>query len=91
VHGLSTVPARVHREFVERGRRAFEEQSWGKPDHGTHAEMIAEWDERVATELAKIAARAQLLCDTYVALIDLGDGSIHTEYFYRKRDDVRTS
>lgn len=88
VHGLSTVPARVHSEFIERDRKAFEEQSWGKAERGTHADMIAESDRQVGAERAKIAARAQLLCDTYIALIKTGEVSIRAEYFYRKRGSV---
>jgi hypothetical protein len=91
VHGLSTVPARVHREFMERDRKAFEEQSWGKEDRGTHGEMIAEWDRHVDAERAKIAARAQLLCDTYVALVTLGDRAFRAEYNVRQRRGSTTS
>lgn len=90
VHGLSTVPARVHRELIERDRRAFEEQSWGKEERGTHEEMVAEWEQRVAAERAKIAARAQLLCDTYVALVTLGDRAIRAEYNVRQKRDATT-
>ena len=90
VHGLSTVPARVHREFIERDRTAFEKQSWGKPERGTHADMIAEWDERVAAERVKIAARAQLLCNTYIALITLGDRAIRAEYNVRQQRGAPT-
>lgn len=90
VHGLSTVPARVHRKMIERDRQAFEQQSWGKEDRGSHAEMIAEWDERVAAERAKIATRAQLLCDTYVALITLGDRAIRAEYNVRQKRGTKT-
>lgn len=85
VHGLSTVPARVHREIIERDRTAFEQQSWGKEERGTHKEMIAEWDQRVAAERAKITARAQLLCDTYIALIRMGDRAIRAEYNLRQQ------
>lgn len=85
VHGLSTVPARVHREFIERDRQAFKEQSWGKPDRGTYEKMVAEHERRVADERAKIAARAQLLCDTYVALIKTGEVSIRAEYNVRQQ------
>ncbi|HEX3111592.1 MAG TPA: hypothetical protein VHU41_21000, partial [Thermoanaerobaculia bacterium] len=91
VHGLSTVPGRVHREIIERDRKAFEEQSWGKEADGTYAEMIAKWDQRVQAERAKITARAQLLCDTYTTLIKTGEVCIRAEYFYRKRGDVGAS
>ena len=90
VHGLSTVPARVHSEFIERDRKAFEEQSWGKPERGTYEEMIAESERQVEAEREKIAARAQLLCDTYLALVTLGDRAIRAEYFFRKRGGVQT-
>jgi hypothetical protein len=64
---------------------AFEAQSWGNGENGTYREMIAEWDQRVEVERAKIAARAQLLCDTYAALITLGDVSIRAEYHVRQK------
>ena len=91
VHGLSTVPARVHSEFIERDRAAFEQQSGGKQDTGTYEEMIEEWEERVAAERAKIAARAQLLCDTYIALVTLGDRAIRAEYNVRQQRTASTS
>ncbi|MEO8383124.1 MAG: hypothetical protein ABI779_25935 [Acidobacteriota bacterium] len=91
VHGLSTVPARVHRELIKRDRTAFEQQSWGKEERGTHDEMIAEWEERVTAQRAEIAARAQLLCDTYVALVTLGDRAIRAEYNIRQQRAAATS
>lgn len=53
--------------------------------------MIAESEERVAAERAKIAARAQLLCDTYVALITTGDRAIRAEYNLRQQRAGSTS
>lgn len=50
VHGLSTVPARVHREFIERDRKAYEAQSWGKPDRASYAEQIAASHRHVDAE-----------------------------------------
>jgi hypothetical protein len=85
VHGLSTVPARVHRAFIERDREAFEQQSWCREDRTTYKEMIAEWDERVAAERAKISERGQLLCDTYVTLVTLGDRALRAEYHIRQK------
>ncbi len=90
VHGLSTVPARVHRELIERDRMAFEERSWGKKECGTHEDMVAAWEQHVAAERAKIAARAQLLCDTYIALVTLGDRAIQTEYNVRQKRGTTT-
>jgi hypothetical protein len=85
VHGLSSVPARVHRELMERDRAAFEQQSWRKEKGGTHDVMVAQWEERVAAASATIAARAKLLCDTYVALVTLGDRAIRAEYNVRQQ------
>lgn len=91
VHGLSTVPARVHRDLIERDREAFERQSWREQERGTYEGIVTEWEQRVATERAKIAARAQLLCDTYVALVTLGDRAIRAEYHIRERRLAGTS
>jgi hypothetical protein len=85
VHGLATKPARVQRELISRDRDAYEAQSWGKPERGTYEERLAAHARREEEERVAIQARAQLLCATYIALIDLGDTSIRTEYFFRKR------
>jgi len=85
VHGLSTLPARVHSDLIKRDRDAFEAQSWGKPDRVPYKDMVAQWQQREDDERAKIATRAQLLCATYVALIKLGEVSIRAEYHVRRR------
>jgi len=90
VHGLSTLPARVHSEIITRDREAFEAQSWGKPERGTYDDMKAEWEQRMDEAKAAITARAQLLCDTYIALIKLGEVGIQAEYFFRKRGGFQT-
>lgn len=41
-------------------------------------------------ERAKIAARAQLLCDTYLALVTLGDRAIRAKYHVRQQRGVQT-
>jgi len=85
VHELSTLPARVHSDIISRDRKAFEAQSWGKPERGTYDDQNEEWDRRVAASKAAIAARAQLLCNTYIALTKLGEVSIRAEYKFRNR------
>jgi hypothetical protein len=92
VHGISTVPARVHREIVERDRKAFIEQSWGRSDDLTaYAEQIKAWDREVEAELESIRSRTTLLCETYISLIKTGEVSIQAEYNMRKRRGAPTS
>jgi hypothetical protein len=85
VHGLSTIPARVQSDILTRDRRAFEAQSWDRPESRSYDEQKEAWGQRVAAVKAAMAARAQLLCDTYLALIKVGEVSIRAEYNFRKR------
>jgi|GEM_PF-1367854 len=90
-HGVATRPAHVQRDLISRDRAAFEAKSWGKLEKTTYDEMIHDGRRQEDEERANIEARTQLLCDTNIALVKLGEVAFRTEYNFRNRKGFRTT
>jgi hypothetical protein len=86
-HGLATQPAHVQRDLIGRDRAAYEAQSWGKPEGESYEAMIRSGKLQEDEEKAKINARTALVCETYIALVKLGEVVFRTEYMLRQRRD----
>jgi len=82
-HGLATRPGHVQRDLIDRDRTAHDSQSWNKLDVANYRELMLEGRRTEDVERAKVEARARLLCESYVALIELGEVCFRTEYSFR--------
>jgi hypothetical protein len=86
VHQLATQPAHVERLLIAVEREAFEKQRWHaagsrEAPHHEHEDVIAQFD---AKEMADVEARAKLLCDCYVKLVQMGELAFRTEHDWRQ-------
>jgi hypothetical protein len=86
-HGLATQPAHIQRRLIGADRQAFEEKRWRNANRQEVSfEALKGQQERAdADELAAVEARAQLLCDSYIALIKTGELSFRVELDLRQR------
>ncbi|HEX7680404.1 MAG TPA: hypothetical protein VF713_19890, partial [Thermoanaerobaculia bacterium] len=84
-HGLATQPAHVQRNLIDRDRQAFKAQSWEQPEPECYEQMIRGGRLQEDREHAKIEARVDLICDTYIALVKLGEVGLRTEHTLRQR------
>ncbi len=86
VHGLATRPAHVQKELITRDREAFEKHGWhrAKDRKVPYEDMIREFKEQEAKELAKVEAHAKLLGDCHVKLVRIGELCFRTELNWRQ-------
>ncbi len=86
IHGLATRPAQVQRRLLDMERQAFESGTWNRASEPVMFDEVDRHGRDSETEeLSAIEQRVALLCEWYLALVDIGHRSFRLEYHYRNR------